>query len=103
MGAMTTLELFAEANDLEYTFLIPTTADKIIEMLNGFCSRNKLEWGLEQGYDIDYCVFIMSPNWMVEIESNTVMDAIIAAVAQAWQKLTKPDNVIYLEDWRNRG
>lgn len=105
MPAMTIQELFAEANGLQHHLFIPSGLVDLIDLLSKFCINNDLEWGIEQGYAFPYCVFIARdiPNgWCVEIEANNIKDAIVMVTVEAWQRLTTPDNVFYLEEWKQR-
>lgn len=105
MPVMTIQELYAEANNLSHYALIPRNAGDLLNLLNKFCYEHDLEWGLERGSAFDFCVFIINnkPNgWMLEFESGLLNDAIIMSTVEAWQRITAPGNVIYLEEWRQR-
>lgn len=105
MPVMTISELFAEANGLTSTRLIPSGLNDMLALLSKFCDNHSFTWGLEKGQGFNYCVYIICPTyrgWVIEMESDTIQDAILMAVVEVCQRLTRPSNVVYPDEWKNR-
>lgn len=114
MAKLKTIEqLFAEACGLSSPTMIPGSLASIIGMMRVFCAKLDVEWVIEEGYELTYCVFInYQPNygkpWHVHMESDDLKIAIINAVAIAWtnsyevRKTSDNIKVISLDDWKKR-
>ena len=103
MVTLTPQELFTEACKLQYPFLIPSSVVTLISLMSKFCDEHKLEWGIEKGVESSLCVFIICPDeWSAEMESHSLRDCIIQAVSLAWDRVSRPDNIISLEEWKRR-
>ncbi len=101
--------LFAEACGLPSEYLIPKQTAALLRHLSDFCARFNLEWGLEDGRDALFSLFIFNdpPNekgWIVDMEANRVNDAIIQAVAVAWSNLhaNRTTKIIDINEWRQK-